>query len=151
MFVHVYWNWLPVAIGAMKELLTPTSVAGFPAHCSPPGYGSVTYNPESGCLCNNYWLPHKPYAVYCSKRHFYKASPCHFRCAPGVCPGAPSFLMQYIVVKGNAHKRQSQTFKFDGKTTILRSQSLDRTLPLRTCYGEVYRNITREQNGWLIA
>ena len=25
------------------------------------------------------------------------------------------FLMQYIVVKGNAHKRQSQTFKFDGK------------------------------------
>ena len=41
-----------VAKRATKQL--PTSVAGFLAHCSPPGYGPVTYTPESGCLCNDY-------------------------------------------------------------------------------------------------
>ena len=29
---HVYWHWLPVAIRATKELLTPTSVPGFSPH-----------------------------------------------------------------------------------------------------------------------
>ena len=37
--------------------------------------------------------------------------------------------------------------KFDGKTTTLRAQ-VD-TLLLRMCYGEVYGNIAREENGWL--
>ena len=49
-----------------------------------------------------------------------------------------------------SHKRQSQMSKFNGKTTIpARSNSHDHTLPLRTCYGEVYGNIAREENGWL--
>ena len=67
-----------VAKRATKQL--PTSVAGFLAHCSPPGYGPVTYTPENGCLCNDHWLLHKPYTVYyCSKWCFFKASPRPFR------------------------------------------------------------------------
>ena len=46
-----------VAIRDTKQLLTLTTVAGFPAHCSPPGYGPVTYKPESGCY---QWLGRHP-------------------------------------------------------------------------------------------
>ena len=39
---------------------------------------------------------------------------------------------------------------FDGKHYYTAcSKSRDHTLPLRTCYGEVYGNIAREENGWL--
>ena len=38
--------------------------------------------------------------------------------------------------------------KFDGKTTIVRAPTHVIThLQLRTCYGEVYGNIAREENG----
>ena len=37
-----------VAIRATKQLVTLTSIEGFSAHCHPPGYGPVTYKPESG-------------------------------------------------------------------------------------------------------
>ena len=46
-----------------------------------------------------------------------------------------------------SRKRQSRTFKLDGKTAC--SNSHDHTLPLCTCYREVYGNIAREENGWL--
>jgi len=54
---------------------------------------SSTLLPLDVCLpyAMGYWLPHKPYAVCCSEQCFFKASPRHFQCAPGVCPGAPSF------------------------------------------------------------
>ena len=161
-----------MAIKSIKQLLTPTSVAGFPAYCSPPGYGLVTYTPENGWLCNDYWLPHKPYAVYyCSKWCFFKASLCHFHIGgftavrlPGqvtraveplchswifskqypqltkIYPGNARaclgleppmhflvplrFLIPHVGIPfWTAHKRQSQTLKFDGKTTILCSPS----------------------------
>ena len=35
----------------------------------------------------NYLTNHMQYVVV----NFFKASPCHFLCATGVCPGAPSF------------------------------------------------------------
>ena len=51
-----------------------------------------------------------------------------------------------LLVK-DSHKR---CFKFDGKTNnTVCSKSHDHTLPLRMCYGEVYGNIAREENGWL--
>ena len=37
--------------------------------------------------------------------------------------------------------------KFNGKATPrAQAESLDHTLPLRTYYGEIYGNITREEN-----
>ena len=51
-----------------------------------------------------------------------------------------------------SRKRQSQMSKFDRKTTIPRAPThLITHLSLRTCYGEVYRNIAHEENGWLSA
>ena len=60
--------------------------------------------------------------------------------------------LQYYTVAipfWTACKRPSQT-KFDGKTTYCMLKSLNPTLLLRTCYGEVYGYIARQENGWLI-
>ena len=43
--------------------------------------------------------------------------------------------------------KDSQKPKFDRKAIIPHAQALDQTLPLRTCYGETYGNIVREENG----
>ena len=43
----------------------------------------------------------------------------------------------------DSHKRLSSTEKPQYRVL----KSLDHTLPLRTCYGEIYENIAREENG----
>ena len=56
-------------------------------------------------------------------------------------------LWAYLLVK-DSHKRSSSTENIKSQyhyTT--RSKSRDHTLPLRTCYGEVYGNIASEENG----
>ena len=65
-------------------------------------------------------------------------------------------LFTYTTVSHCGHtfwtsrERQSQTSKFDGKTTIPRAPTHVIThLLLRMCYGEVYGNIAHQENGWL--
>ena len=64
----------------------------------------------------------------------------------------PLHALQYYTVGipfWTTRKRPSQT-KFDGKTTYCVLKSLNHTLLLRKCYGEVYGYIARQENGWLI-
>ena len=61
----------------------------------------------------------------------------------------PLHALRYYTVVIPFWTTQSQTSKFDGKTTIRHAQVTYHTLPLGTRYGEVYGNIAREENGWL--
>ena len=55
-------------------------------------------------------------------------------------------LWAYLSEPLDSHKRPSSTEKSQYRYTAC-SKSRDHTLLLRTCYGEVYGNIAREENG----
>ena len=75
-------------------------------------------------LCTYLSQTHRPIALHCM----------HY----GITLWA--YLSEPLVK--DSHKRSTEN-------TIPRAPSHVITLPLRTCYGEVYGNIAREENGWL--